>query len=156
PLPPPLTPPASILACPPLEASGVEEPAGWLGAAAASVFCERARVVLGGDPVRTLVPAELLNLPPQPTDDFPQDPYAALDARARALTAARQHAAAYIDGQVVRESSGFRISISLNRADGTEIDRTTGRGRALYAAAREAMAPWLDKGVLPKAERLDP
>ncbi|HWL88296.1 MAG TPA: serine/threonine-protein kinase, partial [Polyangiaceae bacterium] len=44
----PLAEPTSMLACPIFEASGVPEPAGWLGAAAAATVCERARVILGG------------------------------------------------------------------------------------------------------------
>src|SRR6185369_9446575 len=91
----PLEPSSSVLACPVFEATGIDEPSGWLGAAAASVFCDRARILLGGSTPRTLVPAELLLLPGHPVDRFPEDPYAAPDARARTVEAARRRATAY-------------------------------------------------------------
>ncbi|WP_437928180.1 serine/threonine-protein kinase [Sorangium sp. So ce291] len=152
----PLAAPASVLACPVLEASGVEAPAGWLGAAAAGAVCERARVMLGGSSSRTLVPAELLSLPAQLVDRFPEDPYAAPDARAASIEAARRRAAAYADGEVVREGAGFRITIALRRPDGAEIDRAVGAGRALYEAVRDAMTPLAERGSLPVAPALDP
>ncbi|WP_437806399.1 protein kinase domain-containing protein [Sorangium sp. So ce1078] len=151
----PLQLPSSVLACPPFDASGVDAPAGWLGAAAASLFCERARVVLGGLSGRTLVPAELLALPAQPVDRFPEDPYAAPGARARAVEEARRRAAAHVDGAVVREGSGFRITVTLRRSDGAEIDRAVGAGRALYEAVRDAMSPLAERGSLPAAPSLD-
>ncbi|MGK3989661.1 serine/threonine-protein kinase [Sorangium sp. So ce136] len=152
----PLAAPTSVLACPILEASGVEAPAGWLGAAAAGAVCERARVMLGGASLRTLVPAELLSLPAQLVDRFPEDPYAAPDARAASIEAARRRAAAYADGEVVREGAGFRITIALRRPDGAEIDRAAGAGRALYEAVRDAMTPLAERGSLPVAPALDP
>ncbi|WP_433932930.1 protein kinase [Sorangium cellulosum] len=152
----PLAAPAPVLACPILEASGVEAPAGWLGAAAAGAVCERARVILGGPSSRTLVPAELLSLPAQLVDRFPEDPYAAPDARATSIEAARRRASAYADGEVAREGAGFRITLTLRRPDGTEIDRAAGAGRALYEAARDAMTPLVERGSLPAATALDP
>ncbi|WP_438026831.1 protein kinase domain-containing protein [Sorangium sp. So ce233] len=152
----PLAAPASVLACPILEASGVEAPAGWLGAAAAGAVCERARVILGGSSSRTLVPAELLSLPAQLVDRFPEDPYAAPDARATAIEAARRWASAYADGEVVREGAGFRITLVLRRPDGAEIDRAAGAGRALYEAVRDAMTPLVERGSLPAAPVPDP
>jgi eukaryotic-like serine/threonine-protein kinase len=157
PAPSPLKAPKAVLACPIMEASGVEEPAGWLGAAAAATMCERARIVLGGDPARTLVPAELLDLPRPPTDDFPADVYAAQGARARSLEAARRRADAYVDGKVEREPSGrFRVSLSFHRSDAAELARTEKTGRALYEAVREAMTPLVADGLLPRADHLDP
>ncbi|WP_437595725.1 protein kinase [Sorangium sp. So ce590] len=152
----PLHSPSSVLACPPFDASGVDAPAGWLGAAAASLFCERARFALGGASGRTLIPAELLALPAQPVDRFPEDPYAAPGARARAVEEAHRRAAAYVDGEVVREGSGFRITVTLRGPDGAEIDRSVGAGRALYEAVRDAMNPLAERGALPVAPSLDP
>ncbi|WP_437896383.1 serine/threonine-protein kinase [Sorangium sp. So ce124] len=151
----PLQSPSSVLACPPFDASGVDAPAGWLGAAAASLFCERARVALGGSSGRTLIPAELLSLPAQPVDRFPEDPYAAPGARAKAVEEARRRAAAYVDGEVVSEGSGFRITVTLRRPDEAEIDRAAGAGRALYEAVRDAMNPLAERGSLPAAPSLD-
>ncbi|WP_437958538.1 serine/threonine-protein kinase [Sorangium sp. So ce119] len=152
----PLAAPGTVLACPILEASGVDAPAGWLGAAAAGAVCERARVILGGSSSRTLVPAELLSLPAQLVDRFPEDPYAAPGARATSIEAARRRAAAYADGEVVREGAGFRITLVLRRPDGAEIDRAAGAGRALYEAVRDAMTPLAERGSLPAAPALDP
>ncbi|WP_437662543.1 serine/threonine-protein kinase [Sorangium sp. So ce1182] len=152
----PLHLPSSVLACPPFAASGVDAPTGWLGAAAASLFCERARVVLGGASGRTLIPAELLALPAQPVDGFPEDPYAAPGARAKAIEEAHRRAAAYVDGDVVREGSAFRMTVALRRPDGAEIDRAVGAGRALYEAVRDAMNPLAERGALPAAPSLDP
>jgi serine/threonine protein kinase len=153
----PLQPSSSVLACPPLEASGVEEPVGWLGAAAATVVCERARLILGGASGRTLVPAELLGLPPDPVGRFPIDPYGQADARVRLLKSARRRAAAYVDGEVVKEASGFfRVSLVLRRPDGGEFGRGWGAGRGLPEAAREAMNPIVGAAGIPRAAALDP
>jgi hypothetical protein len=151
----PLEAPTSVLGCPVLEASGVEEPAGWLGAAAASLICERARLVLGGTTARTRVPAELLSLPREPTDDFPTDPYAVRGARERSLDAARRHADAYIDGKVTRDAAGFGVELVLHGGE-AELARARGRGRALFEAVREAMQPLIDQDLLPGAGELDP
>ena len=88
-----------VLACPILDASGEDEPAGWLGAAAATTLCERARLILGGRAERTLVPAELLGLPRLPADGFPADPFGAPDARDQR---GRRRAAARRSGQTAR------------------------------------------------------
>ncbi len=153
---PPLIAANSVLACPLFEASGVAEPAGWLGAAAASTVCERARIILGATPSKTLVPAELLSLPAEPVDHFAKDPYGEPQARARTLEAARKRATAYVDGQVIKEREGFHITLTLRKADDTEIARTEGRGRALYEAVRQAMTPLVTGSHLPKAAALDP
>ncbi|WP_394838352.1 serine/threonine protein kinase [Pendulispora rubella] len=152
----PLAAQTSVLACPVLEASGVPEPAGWLGAAAAATVCERARVILGGSALRTLVPAELLSLPAQPVDHFPKDPYGQADARTRSLEAARHRAAAYIDGTVTKDPAGFHTTLVLRRPDGSELGHADGKGRALYEAVRQAMAPLVSPDLLPKARELDP
>ncbi|MDC0746749.1 serine/threonine-protein kinase [Polyangium mundeleinium] len=152
----PLQSTSSVLACPVFEASGIDEPSGWMGAAAASLFCDRARVLLGGSATRTLLPAELLALPGQPVDRFPEDPYAAPEARAKSIEAARRRAAAYAEGQVVRENAGFRITVTLRRPDGGDIDHAIGTGRSLYEATRDAMNPLAERGSLPVATALDP
>lgn len=156
--PAPLAGPEAIVACPILDASGVDEPAGWLGAAAAATVCERARLILGGDPARTLVPAELLDLPRQPTDDFPADPFGKPDARSRSLEAARRRASAYIHGRVVWDStkSVFRVALSFHQPAGTESAASEASSRALYQAVREAMTPFVDKGLLPQTKELAP
>lgn len=152
----PLAAPSSALACPVLQSSGVEEPAGWLGAAAASVACERARVLLGGRPERTLAPAELLDLPRAPADHFPADPFGDATARARSIAAARQRAQAYLDGEITASSAGFAVRFSLRRSDGAELAQSSGRGRSVLVAVREAMAPLISPSLLPRQPELDP
>jgi eukaryotic-like serine/threonine-protein kinase len=152
----PLDAPDAKLACPVLRASGVEDPAGWLGAAAAAVACERARVVLGGRKERTLVPAELLGLPVEPSDAFPSDPYGKVGAVEASLTAARRRSQAYLDGEVTWTSPSFTVKLSFHAADGTELGRAEAQGAGLYEAVRAAMAPLVDDGWIPKAAELDP
>jgi serine/threonine protein kinase len=144
------------IACPILSASGVDEPSGWLGAAAAATVCERARVIRGGSPERTLVPAELLGLSRRPTDDFPADPYTEARARERSLAEARRRGAPYLDGAVAKDGTGFTVTLSLHRPDGEEVAMALGRGRALYQAVRAAMEPLVTPERIPKASALDP
>jgi hypothetical protein len=148
----PLAAPASILACPIFQASGVDAPAGWLGAAASAMICDRARVLLGGRAERILVPAELLDLPREPTDAFPADPFAAPDARDRSLAAARARAAAFVDGSVTRDGAGFRLAVTLRAADGRALGEVEGRAPGLPGAVREAMG----RLPIPRAAALDP
>jgi hypothetical protein len=153
----PLASSASVLGCPVLEVAVLDahdDHPGWLGAAAAALLCERARLVLGGATSRTHNPAELLGLPREPTDDFPVDPYSASDARLRSRDAARQ-LDAYIDGKVASDSAGFQIAISLHDAT-ARLAGAEGRGTSLLEAVRTAMQPLVDQGLLPWAEALDP
>ena len=152
----PLDAPGAKLACPVLRASGVKEPAGWLGAAAAAVACERARVLLGGSRERTVVPAELLDLPAEPTDAFPSDPYGQPQAVDASLKAARQRSQAYLDGEVTWTAAGFKVRLAFRAADGSELDRAEGQGAGLYEAVRAAMNPLVDDGWIPRAGKLDP
>jgi tRNA A-37 threonylcarbamoyl transferase component Bud32 len=152
----PLGAPDARLACPILGADGVDEPSGWLGAAAAGTVCIRAELMLGGSSSRTLVPAELLDLPFSPVDDFPDDAFGGPDARDRSLAAAKARSAAYIDGHVTKLATGFRVLLSIHRAEGPELGRGAGEGRALYEAVREAMRPLQSAGWLPKATALEP
>ncbi|HEX7841262.1 MAG TPA: hypothetical protein VF469_27480, partial [Kofleriaceae bacterium] len=131
-------------------------PAGWLGAAAAAIACERARVILGGRPERTLVPAALLDLPSGPREGFPDDPYGAPAARELSVAAARQRAQAYLDGEVTRSAAGFSVTLSLDRPDGAEIRSSTGSGRGLYEAVRSAMTPLVRPDLIPKPRALEP
>jgi serine/threonine protein kinase len=151
----PLADSQSVLACPPLRVVGLEEPSGWLGAAAASVVCERARLMLGGRPERTLVPAELLALPRAPSESFPADPYDAEDARERAVTAARQ-ATAWVDGVLTRSSEGFHLSLEVRAKDGAPFARGEGSAPSLAEAARLGMEAFRRPEVLATATALDP
>jgi len=147
---------ALLIGCLPFLSEGVEEPGGWLGAAAAATTCERARVILGGRSDRTLVPAELLALPTSPVDGFPSDPYSQADSRDRALKTVRRRGALYFDGTVIKRGADFRVAMRLHTTDGAQIDESEGGGGSLYEAVREAMTPLVLRGALPKANSLDP
>ncbi|MEQ9073536.1 MAG: serine/threonine-protein kinase [Sandaracinaceae bacterium] len=141
------------LACPVLEASGVEAPTGWLGAMAADLVCARLGWRLGGDPARTRGPAALAGLPIVAGDDFPEDPWGAEDARATTLEAARQ-ADAYVDGEVSRDEDGtMHVSLRVLRG-GEALASGEGEGQALYAAVAQAIDALADG--LPFREQLDP
>ena len=140
------------LACPPLRVASLAD--GWLGAAAAGIACERARVMLGGRPDRVRVPAELLELPGRPVDGFPTDPYSQPGARARALEVA-QRSDAHLDGEVTFGGGLFEVRLEL-RAKGETLARGAGSSRALYAAVRSAMLPLVEAGALRRVATLDP
>jgi eukaryotic-like serine/threonine-protein kinase len=127
------------LACPQLAVSGVEEPAGWLGAAAAAFACERARMLLGGGTDRVLVPAELSSLPSEPVDAFPRDPFGEPGSRDRELDQARSRAVAYLDGTVEKQQDRLRVSLVLRGSQGNELGRGEGSATLLFRAVREAM-----------------
>jgi hypothetical protein len=152
----PLSPPDAALACPILETPASEPRSGWLGAAAASIACRRARAILGGSAARVIVPAKLLDLPPRPVDDFPRDPYAEVDARPRALAAARARGAAYLDGSVARDREGFRVRLALKDAQGRSLAGGDGQNTVLPRAIREAMDTIERAGALPRAAAVDP
>jgi predicted Ser/Thr protein kinase len=153
---PTLLSPGTTLACPLLEAKGVEAPTGWLGAAAASMICARAQLLAGGDASVVLVPAALLDLPRQPGDDFPPDPYAESDARERSLAAARSRATAYFDGAVSRTRTGFRVQLDLRDAAGYLFQQGSGEGPGLHSAVRAAMTPFVASGALSAATAVMP
>ena len=132
------------------------EPAGWLGAAAAAIACERARIVLGGRLERVVAPAALLELPRGPVDEFPRDPFDQPGARDRTLAAARHRTNAYLDGDVRWSADGPAVTLALHRTDGTELARSTGMGRALYEAVRGALDGLIAADQLPRAAALEP
>jgi len=153
----PLAAPSTVLACPQLRATGVEEPGGWLGAAAATIACTRAGIRMGGHSARTLFPAELLGLPRAPVDGFPADPFAAAGARDGEIAAARTRASAYFDGDVSFHERTFHVTLVLHASSGDrEIARGEADGDDLLRAVRSAMEPVERAGVIPKAPDGDP
>jgi len=145
-----------LLACPPLVAKGVAEPSGWLGAAAANVACRRAAILAGGSLDRVVVPAELLDLPRQPTDDFPRDPYGAAGARDRAVDAARKRAAMWLDGSVEKTAGGFKVALTLrSHDDDDEIESAEGSGHHVYLAVRDAMHHLVQEDAISHATHVD-
>lgn len=141
-------------ACPPL---AVDEPGRrWLGAAAANMLCKQARTLGGGDPLRAVPPAELLELPASPSPDFPRDPFSDSEAREQALAKARSldpSSTLVIDGKLARTADLFEVTISAERA-GVVIGRANGRG-TLAEATTQAIAGLAREGALAITEEQD-
>ncbi|MBI4956629.1 MAG: serine/threonine protein kinase [Myxococcales bacterium] len=148
--------PGSVLACPVLRASGVTEPAGWLGAAASAIACRRAQWLLGGGHERVLPPAALLDFPRAPGAGFPADPFGAADARERALAAARARAAVHLDGFVAAEASAFRLHLEVVTRDGQVVGSADAEGAALIDAVERATEALADAGAIPVSARTSP
>ncbi len=147
--------PGARLACPALRVEGVEAPNGWLGAAAAAMACDRARLTLGGAYGHTLAPAELLDLPREPVESMPVDPYDAPEARATAVRRAREQGDAWLDGAVLLHGDRFQVELIARHGE-AEIGRASGVGDALYEAVYAALDVLVARGVVPRAARLDP
>ena len=135
----PLAAPGAIVACPIFEARGVGEVANWIGAAASSLVCARARWHVGGRDDRALAPAVLLDVPSEIVDVLP-DPYSAPDRRQRSVEAARARAVAYIDGIVTRENEAWSLALTLRAGDDREIAKAEGAGEPLGLAVKNAVA----------------
>jgi len=146
----------ATLACPLFEAVGVEEPSGWMGAAASHMACDRAAVAMGGLPERTLVPAQLLDLPKELVDDFPDDPFCEEGARERSVEAARARGTAWLDGRVEVRKDEFVVRLRVLSAEGRELGSARGAGPALYRAVGGALDDLTRQGAIPGPELQDP
>jgi serine/threonine-protein kinase len=152
----PLADRRSILACPLWKAAGVDEPSGWLGAAAAFAACERAQWLLGGRVERTLVPAELLGFPSLPGDDFPEDPYADPALLERSLAAARQRGAVWLEGTIrLVELGRLTARLRVMTEAGQIGEVIEAEGRAPFEAAWSAIDAAVSTEAMPK-QPLDP
>ncbi|MCA9606507.1 MAG: serine/threonine protein kinase [Myxococcales bacterium] len=154
------TPPAlaadAVIACPVIEAAGVEAPTSWLGAMVADQVCERLLWRLGGDPARTRFPAELIALPLIAGDDFPEDPWVDEGVRERTLEAASA-LDGWVTGRVTRTpEDAFEVDLELHARGVEEVLATAhGEGEALHRAVAEAIDRMAESGALPTRERID-
>lgn len=146
----PLRDSKAIVACPLLDARG-PAPAGWLGAAAASFACGRVTTMLGEDAARTLVPAELLDLPRGPTASAPPDPYCEPGARERSLAAAKARAQAYLDGAIELAKDRFTVTFELRTAEGALVDRAAATDAHFIGAVATAIDALAERGAIPIA-----
>ncbi|MCC6624177.1 MAG: serine/threonine protein kinase [Deltaproteobacteria bacterium] len=128
----------AVVGCVVFESAGADEPSGWLGAAAADLVCNRLAVLLGGTNEDTRVPAELLALPRMPTDDLPLDPYAAPDARARSIEAAKKLGPRWVDGRVEVTAQGLAIDVRVVQDDRV-LASAHGEARHLTRAVSQAI-----------------
>jgi serine/threonine protein kinase len=153
----PLESPTSVLACPILDSSEVGKDTGWLGAAAAALVCGRAINLLGGYDDRTLLPVELLELPREPIETFPDDPYVESTARERSVAAARARSAVYLDGRVHKVGELWEIDLQARRgSSGDLLASGTGRGKDLQRATIAVIDDLARADLFPKITQLDP
>ena len=145
----------SPLACPIFEVAGVAELDTWIGAAASTLACGRAKWFLGGRDDRVLPPAALLDAPVQPTADIPKL-YDVPGQRGRTLEVAKKRGLPYLDGRVARERDSWRLDLFVRAPDGTEIARATGiEASQLLRAVKSGMTRLWQPGSLAPA-RIDP
>ncbi len=133
-----LTDPSSTLGCGVFEASGVTEPAGWLGGAASALACRRMQWLLGGEEARVIPAPVLLDYPPGFSKDALEDPYAGAEVRQKSLAAARTRASATLDGSVASSAAGFKVELRLLAGDGTEVGRGAATATELDQAVEDA------------------
>ncbi|HEY2365315.1 MAG TPA: hypothetical protein VGH87_02975, partial [Polyangiaceae bacterium] len=135
----------SVIACPILKTTdpdlGMDTT--WLGAAAATLVCHRAVAALGGDPSRTRAPAELLALPREPRENFPDAPFENAEAIQKTLDEAKHHDA-WIDGSL-DHGGDFHVMLTLHGKSGESLATGDGRAPTLLDALRAAMPDILAK-----------
>jgi len=133
----------TVVACPVFE---VEAAGDWLGAAAASLVCERLRWMRGGHAELTRIPAELLDFPRTPQADFPRDPFDG--SRDASLAAAGD--LFLLDGRVERDGGTIRLMLRAPSAEwtgeapdlaGAVRDAMEGMGEAWWSAADDEPSP---------------
>ncbi len=110
-----------VVACPPLATAPGEE---WLGAAAASSLCRRARAWLGGGDGVALPPAVLMQVAPGPASAGKNDPFAEPGMRARALAEADARADIVLTGSLARDGRVLTLSLVARSADGDDVNAT--------------------------------
>ncbi len=141
------------LACPIFQVRGADDVAVPMGAAAAALACARLAWELGGRSERVLLPAALLDLPREPSDEM-QDPYVSAEQRARTIEVGRARAAAYLDGSVVYERNAWTVEIQVKARDGREIVRASAADDSFLHTMRRALdslwsAPLVRRGPDP-------
>jgi eukaryotic-like serine/threonine-protein kinase len=118
----------------------LKPPHGWLGAAAATLACDHARVYLGGLPSAAVPPAELVKgIPREPADNVPADPFCADGAAEESRKAAAARGLATIEGALRRDQGDFAVDVVVRSKTGAEIARGQGTGYELFVAISNAM-----------------
>jgi serine/threonine protein kinase len=153
---PPPSPAASqpngdIVACPSFAVSGVEDH--WLGAAAATLACERVQIAQGGGDARTLTPAELARAPREVVPAFPPALFDNPSSRDQNVAAAKE-AGRWLDGKVEKRVDEYVANVVLRTPAGAEVARGEGHSVELFEAVRDAMSPILRALPLPTPAEL--
>ncbi len=144
----------ATVACPLFAVEGHNGPSGRLGAAMAAQTCGVLDTLLG-EPERTRSPAQLLDLPVGPVDDFPAHPYAAKLVRARTLSAAREHTA-WMEGTLVVGQQSFHAVVQLVTDDGPQGEAGSADAALPVTAVRDAVVAAMQSLGLPTSPELDP
>jgi predicted Ser/Thr protein kinase len=146
--------PRSKLGCAVFDATGVSEPAGWLGAASSSIACRRMQWLLGGDAGRVVPSAALLDMPTGFIEDRPPDPYAPPELREKSRVASASRASATLDGSVEATPEGFRVELRLLARDGREAGRGAAAAENLWDAITLASNVLGSTGTFPVATQV--
>ena len=129
---------ADVVACPPFKVTGMDD--SWLGAAAATLACERIQLAHGGVDARTAVPAELLGAPRDLTLATPQALYDG-PAREKAIGAVKAQSARFLDGVLEKRPNGFHVELALRDTSGAAVRHGEGDGIEIFEAVRDAIGP---------------
>jgi serine/threonine protein kinase len=136
-----------VVACPVFEVKGDEPaPNTWLGAAAATLACERVQWMLGGRSSASLVPAELAHLPREPKGTSANDPFEVQGGREKQLADAKEHADVTIHG-VIERVDDVRIILRVVDNGGHEIGTAEGKHATVLGAVRIATDALHKKGI---------
>jgi len=130
---------AGVVSCPQFDVSGVDAP--WLGAAAATLACERIQIARGGWDAATRTPAELAGVPREVTPGTTSGVFDAPGSRDKAIaTAGRSR---WVDGKVEKQAEVYVVTAVLRGPGGAELARGEGRELEMFEALRSAMMPIL-------------
>jgi serine/threonine-protein kinase len=142
----------AVVACPQLDGKVDGGHEGWLGAAAATIACTRAQARMGGHSARIMIPAELLDLPRVPVDNFPLEVFESAKARATQVASAKARGSVWLDGEIARDRDMFHVVLVLRASDDDrELARGSSDNTLPFEALRTAMAPVMAQLPGPRA-----
>jgi serine/threonine protein kinase len=149
----PIAPSAiKVVACPELIVKGDEpKPNTWLGAAAATLACERIQWMLGGRSATTLVPAELLHLPREPRGTSAIDPFEVEGGREKQIADANEHADVSVLGSIERNDD-VRVVLRVVDKGGHDLANAEGKHTTVVGAVRAATDGLRKKGLFANAD----
>ena len=126
--------PVHVVACPQMKVASSARESGWLGAAAATLACDRIRLRLGGRPESALPPAALL-----PDIGLRPDArvFEARDSAASQRVLANERGDAVLEGEVLR-GNDFQVTLRLVDHIGNELGKGNGAHVSLVGAIRMA------------------
>ncbi len=141
--------PVRIVGCPQVKVTSSDlRHHGWLGAAAATLACDRIRLRLGGRPESALPPAALVA---NARDASGTAVFEEKDAAAMQRVSANARADAILEGEL-DQGKDFQITLRLVDRIGNEIGKGNGAHVSLVGAIRMASDMLMDEaGLTPRA-----